>query len=297
MDTRSFNYFIAVAEEQNISRAAMRLHISPSALTRQIQSLEEEFGVLLFIRTASGVHPTLAGQALLEHARKFRSQLEIVKSDVFNVSQQLTKRVDIGVNSSVMQTIMPTLLKSFATAHPNIGINLHTQNRTQQIDALRQGKILIGFDRYFPDEPDIFVETVCKESVVVVLYHGHPLVKKQEIQFSDLRDQSLIGPYDFTGTLAGIKKLFEKSSFEPQFAHHTDDVTHAATLVGCGLGITLAPASLQSHSLPNVVYRPLLTSDEVSWKTYCAYRRNEQSTALKIYLNCVRSYSQAEFFA
>ena len=90
---------------------------------------------------ASGVHPTLAGQALLEHARKFRSQLEIVKSDVFNVSQQLTKRVDIGVNSSVMQTIMPTLLKSFATAHPNIGINLHTQNRTQQIDALRQGKI------------------------------------------------------------------------------------------------------------------------------------------------------------
>lgn len=293
MDTRSLNYFIVVAEEKNMSRAATRLHLSPSALTRQIQSLEEEFGTGLFSRTASGVEMTPAGQALLAHARNFRNQLELARRDVLNAGQQVFGKVDIGVFGSAIFAIMPEIMKRFAQAHPGAEMILHNQPRAQQIESLRQGQILVGFDRHFCDEPDLSLELVCQESVIVVLHHDHPLASQRAIQLSDLRGQPLIGPPDSMSMLTGIQTLFEQCGFEPQIAHRADDVVTAATLVGCGFGITLVPASLESMPMPNVVYRPLLTGQELTWKMYCAYRKNEHSPVLQAFLECVRAYRQS----
>ena len=293
MDTHSFNYFIVVAEEKNISRAAVRLHLSASALTRQMQSLEQEFGVELFSRTGSGVEPTPAGLALVEHARTFRSQLELARREILNAGRQLSGKVDIGVSGSVMFAIMPEIIKNFARAHPGAELVLHNQPGIQQIESLRQGRIIIGFDRCFSDEPDLSVELVCLESVIVVLHQDHPLARQQAIQFAELRGQALIGPHDSKSMLTGILGLFDRCGFEPRLVQRADDVVTAATMVGCGLGITLAPASLQSLPLPNVVYRPLLTDRELSWKVYCAYRRNDRSPALQAFLDCVRAYRLA----
>ena len=79
METRSLLYFIAVAEEKNIGRAAARLHITQPALTRQIQSLEDELDLPLFTRTVAGMDLTPSGVALLQHARNIRSELELAK--------------------------------------------------------------------------------------------------------------------------------------------------------------------------------------------------------------------------
>jgi DNA-binding transcriptional LysR family regulator len=287
MDVRQLKYFIAVAEENNIGRAAARLHISQPPLTRQIQALEAELGVLLFTRTNWGVKLTQAGERLLEHARNIKTHVELAKEDAQRAGKGQVGRIDVGIFGSAMLNIIPQILNSFVESYPEVKVVLHTLNKGRQIEALHQGRILIAFERYLPESPGLDIELVSREPLRVAFNQRNPLAAQPFIAIDELRDEPIIGEVIAS---AAVKTLFEQHELEPRVVQKAADMISAVVMVAGGFGTAIVPDSLQSLQLPNVVYRPLLTDVEVLIDLHCAYRKDERSPLLKALLQTVRDY-------
>ena len=290
MDVRRLKYFIVTAEERSISRAAERLHITQPPLTRHIQSLEEELGVLLFNRTSWGVELTQAGTALLKHAHNISAHVELATEQIRRVAAGQAGRIDIGVFGSAMISIIPRLLRAFATSHPDVKIALHNTPKERQINALHQGRILAAFDRYLPDFPNVRSELVCRETIWVALNRHNPLAQLESIRLDDLRQEPMIDEQDPSVSIA-CRELFRRQGFEPQVVQKAADLIAATIMVSAGFGSTLLPESILNLKLPNVVYRPLVTDIECLIELHCAYRKDEESPLLAELLDCVRSYT------
>ena len=290
MDVRRLKYFIVTAEERSISRAAERLHITQPPLTRHIQSLEEELGVLLFTRTSWGVELTQAGTALLKHAHNISAHIELATEQIRRVATGQAGRIDIGVFGSAMLSIIPKLLSAFSATHPDVKIVLHNTPKEKQINALHQGRILAAFDRYLPDFPNITSERVCREPIWVALHSDNPLTRLPRIGIDDLRNEALIDEQDPSISIA-CRELFRFHNFEPIVVQKAADLIAATIMVSGSFGSALLPESILNLRLPNVVYRPLVTEVDCMIDLHCAYRKDEESPLLDALLECVRTYA------
>ncbi len=292
MDSRQIKYFIAVAEEGNISKAALRLHISQPPLTRHIHSLEEELGVLLFTRTSWGVELTAAGEALLSHARNIHNHMELAAEEARSQGRGQLGRLDIGVFGSPLLTDLPLILDAFGVTHPGVKMVIHNVPKEQQFEALRQGRIMISFDRMLPDLPDLQVELVTREPLMVALNQRNPLSRQEAIHFTELRGQPMIVGMSRSGGKSPLQGLFQHYGFEPDIMQRAGDMVSALAMVAGGFGCTLTPRSLQVLQLPNVVYRPLIADVEIVAELYCVYRQDKPSPLLEEFLKTVRDYSR-----
>ena len=289
MDVRRLKYFIATAEERSISRAAERLHITQPPLTRHIQSLEEELGVLLFTRTCWGVELTQAGTALLAHAHNINAHVELATEDIRRVATGQAGRIDIGVFGSAMLNIIPRILSAFTSTHPEVKVVLHNAPKERQIGALHQGRILVAFDRYLPEFPDLRSELICREPLWVALNQSSPLAERTHISLDDLRDEPMIGEHDQSVFVAG-HALFQHHHFEPLIVQKATDMISAVVMVAGGFGCALVPESVLALQLPEIVYRPLTGEVECLVDLHCVYRKDEKSPLLAELLACVHSY-------
>jgi LysR family transcriptional regulator, benzoate and cis,cis-muconate-responsive activator of ben and cat genes len=194
MDIRQLKNFIAVAEERNIGRAALRVHLSQPPLTRQIHALENDLGVQLFTRTPRGVDLTQAGEALLKDARSICGLADQAAERALLAGRGQIGRLDIGVFGTAMFDVLPRLLSGFIEKHPQVKLVLHHDPTPAQVSALRQGRVLLVFERMLPNESDIAIELVARERVLVALHQSHPLASKKMITMQDLRDEPMIMP-------------------------------------------------------------------------------------------------------
>lgn len=291
MEIRQLKYFIAVAEERNISRAAARLHISQPPLTRQIQMLEEKMGVVLFKRTHWGVELTHAGRMFLEQARQIESQLEWAGEQARRAGKGQIGCIDIGVHGSSMLNIVPQILNAFFATHPDVERVLHSAPKGVQIEALCRGQVMIAFDRYWPSSPELCVELVCEEPIFVALNERHPLAAHTQIDIEQLRNEPLIGEQD-ASVFTATRELFERHDFVPQVLQKAADMIAAAVMVAGGFGTALVPESVRSLHLPNLVYRPLAAELDASVQLHCIYRRDETSPLLLALLDVVRMFRE-----
>jgi len=291
LDTRSLLYFIAVAEKKSIGQAAVRLHITQPALTRQIHSLEDELGVALFTRTASGMEITPSGTALLQHALTIRAELAQAKTNTRHAGTEQRQRLDIGVYGSAIVDVVPRLLSQFAKTHPDVEFRLHNTYKDQQIELLRQGKTLIAFDRYLPQAPDLTCELVCREYLAYVALHkDHPLAMREIVDLSEVADEPRIGANTESAFASSLSQAYAST---PIISHRADDVLSVLALVGCGFGISFVPPSLQALQIQNVVYRPYTGGPKVPFDVQCVYRKGEQSPLLHALLETVRAFRSA----
>ena len=290
MNDRQLNFFIITAEEKSLGRAAKRLPISLSALSRQIQSLEEELDTLLFTRAASGLELTPAGDALLRHARTLRAQFVLVKNEVHRAGTALLGQLDVGGFGSAMLNHIPQIIKRFRDAYPSVNVALLTAPITQQFEDLQQGRTLISFDRLFAAPAELAVELVCMDSICIALYASHPLAQLPAIRFSDLRDEPMIGRHHEKNMPSEYSALLNRYGFELRIVQKVQDMLTAVAMVGSGLGLALVPASLRTLPMPNVVYRALLTDRELPCNLYCYYRKSETAPVLQAMLKTVYAY-------
>jgi len=293
MEIRQLKYFIAVAEELNISRAAVRLHISQPPLTRHIKALEDGLGVQLFKRTSWGVELTQAGTLLLEHARSIQSHVEFASQQARQVSQGLLGRIDVGVYGSAMLNIIPRLLNNFAIQHPKVELALQNIPKSKQIEALHQGRLLIAFDRNLPESDEICVELVDREPILVAINTRHPLSNQSSVGLEQLKDQNFIGELD-PSTFPGLTEAFQQHGFQPHITQRAADMISATVMVAGGFGVSIVPASMQNIRLPNVHYLPLSVDTEVYVELHCAYRRNDTNPLLVEILATVRAFHASQ---
>ena len=243
MDISRLKYFIVTAEEQSISRAAERLHITQPPLTRHIHSLEKELGVALFNRTNRGMELTEVGNTVLSHAYAIKAQVELATEQVRKVSRGQAGRIDVGVYGSSMLDIIPKILSDYSSAHPEVKVVLHVAPKSCQIEALHRERILIAFDRYFPETPELISELVGREALWIAFNRNHPLAQKSSVSFDDLRSVRLIGEQDPCLYLM-CRELFEYYRFEPQVVVKAVDLISAVSMVAGGFGSALVPESV-----------------------------------------------------
>lgn len=292
MDLCQLTYFTAVAEELSFTRAALRLHISQPPLTRQIQALETDLGVQLFLRTPRGVKLTEAGESLLRDAGHVKALIEQATERAQLAGKGDASRLDVGVFGSAMLATLPRLFSMYAGSHPMVKIVLHPGQTPSQVVALRQGRVSIVFERLLPEEPDIAVELVAREPVILVLPQHHPLAKRKTVGIEQLRDEPMIIPSSPSRIANVGLQLCRAHGFEPRLAQQCSDVMSGAVLAACGTGLFLAPASLAAIQMPGVVFRPVRSRVKAEMALHCYYLRKnlDRSPLLQSMLDVVRQF-------
>ncbi|MFT4171706.1 MAG: LysR substrate-binding domain-containing protein [Rhodocyclaceae bacterium] len=291
MDLRQLSYFIVVAEERSISRAAALLNLTQPPLTRHIQALEESLGVQLLHRTTWGVDLTEAGHALLEHARNIKQHVERASHETRQVARGRLGRVDVGVHGSALLRVIPQVLARFSARQPDVELSLQSEPKALLLEALRQGRILVFFDRYLSESPDIAVELVDQESTLLAIPGDNPLALASDMTIERLAGERFI---EVAGkSLERLGLLCQQHGFMPDIRHRTYDQITATLMVSAGFGLTLVPQSMTYLQLPNVVYRPIDTDNDLSILTHCAYRRSETHPMLGDMLQAIKEHREA----
>lgn len=266
MDLRHLKYFVAVADEQNFTRAAEKLHISQPPLSRQIQDLEAELGLPLFERGSRPLRLTEAGRFFYGHATRMLEQAAQAVRTTRRIAQ-VDRRLVIGFVSSTMYGALPQLVRLFRAARPQTELALLEMSTVEQLDALKGGRIDVGYGRIRIDDPGIKREVLREERLVAAIPMGH------ELSFSDgvvslldiARYDNLVYPREPRPSYADqVLSLFRDLGLEPANVHEVQEMQTALGLVASGMGVCVVPASVHRLRPDEVVYRPIAEPQAVS---------------------------------
>ena len=290
MELRHLRYFVCVAEEKNIGRAALRLHISQPPLTRQIQQLEDQLRVQLFKRTNRGVELTDAGRVLYDDARNILALSERAMERSSRAAQGLLGRVDVAIFGSGIFGAIPRLIRAFREAHPEVSIYLHNMVKDEQIDALRHGRITLAFNRLMRPIEGLVSETLLTEALYVAMPSGSPLTARTAVSLQELENVPLV--LFPTGArpsfIDRVHEMCRVCNFTPVVAQEVGDVVHAVALVATGFAVTLVPHSATSMAMPGITYRPLHHPTQARVDLCCIYREDDDSPILQSLLTSMR---------
>jgi DNA-binding transcriptional LysR family regulator len=245
MELRQLEYFVAVAEEQNFTRAAQRVHVAQPAVSAQIQRLERELGQPLLDRTRRAVQLTAAGQAALPHAKAALAAVADIGTAVDELTDLVHGTVTIGTVTS-HSVDMPALLADFHADHPNVEITLGTDSSDQLIDKVRAGTLDMAIVSVGSGEkPEgLDVEVVTDEAIDAVVCHTDVLAKRKTVRLANLRDRPIIA----LPVGAGIRHQFDAACAEvgltPRVAFEASTPLALAELAEHGLGVAIVPRSV-----------------------------------------------------
>ena len=246
-------------------------------------------GVLLFKRTTWGVQLTEAGEALLIHARSIQDHIKLVVEHAQSQANGRTERLDIGAFGAVLLTYIPGLLEAYKRKYPAVETVIHNLPKEQMVESLRQGRLLVFFDRVVPDWPDLQKERVLREPLLVALNQNNPLSVKETIHFRELRDQPMISGRFPVNIKSPLADLAQRHGLELNVVQTADSLISAVSMVAGGFGSCVVPQSMEILKLPNVVYRPLITDIDAGVDLYCIFRPGVQPALLKDFLDIVHS--------
>lgn len=287
MDLRHLRYFAAVAEERHFGRAARRLHMAQPPLSRQIQALEDELGFPLFERTSRRVEITSAGAVLLVHVRRLFEQLDGAVYAARRAHLGETGRIAVGYLSSLVYSGITELLRSFRERHPLVELVLREMGPQEQIDALKQRRLDVGFVRGPLDDGELMAERVRREPLMVALPVGHRLAGRRRLPLALLANEPFIAfPRQRSPAFFDLlMRLCHEAGFTPrieQEAPHLDLIS----LVAAGFGVSIVPASIRELGRAGIVLRPIAGAPTT--ELLVAWRARDPDPALRIFLEFVR---------
>ncbi|MCF8478850.1 MAG: LysR family transcriptional regulator [Rhodospirillum sp.] len=297
MDFRQIKYFIAVAEEENIGRAAKRLNISQPPLTRQIKQIEEELNVSLFTRTPKGMEITPVGALFLEEARNILSTFELATERAIRASRGEVGRFDIAIFGSAILDTIPKILLAFKDRFPDVTLVFHQMTKGEQLDALRQRRINVGFNRFLSPAPGIRAERILQERLYIAMSTTHPLAHLDRVPLKVISESPLI-VFPTAGRPNFIDKVISIChglGFLPNIRQEVGDGVTAVALAASGFGLCLVPNSLTTLTLPGVTFRPISDYQD-SWSVdlSCIYRENDPSPILRAFLETARIIGESQ---
>lgn len=296
MELRHLRYFVAVAEEKNIGRAAARLFMTQPPLTRQIRQLEEELGTDLFTRTARGVELTDAGQTLLPDARNIIQLAEQAADRAHGAGRGTTGRIDVAVFGTGIFGAIPQLLRAYRRDHPDVRIVLHNMTKQEQLEALTQRRIGLAFNRIMHPVPGLISEVLLTEALHVAVPSNHHLTARTAITLAELEHQPLVlFPTGLRPSFIDrVHDLCRGAGFLPEVAAEVADVIHGIALVASGGGVSLVPESATNVHVPGVTYRPLHETPRPRVDLSCVYRDDDESPVLAALLGSMRDTVRRE---
>lgn len=279
MDFHKLKAFVAVVEENNISRAAIRMNMQQPPLTRIIQQLEQELGATLLKRLPRGVEVTEAGKALYQEALTILAHAQAIPKRVQNIAQGLEGQINIGFTNSVgLHSFLPALLRQFREAFAAVSIHLEEDGSNSLIDSIINEKNDIVFLRK-PAPIGLGLNSlhILDEPLIVAMPNNHPLAGvNTPIQLLGLE------PYDFVlyRRLAG-QDLFDnilascyQAGFSPNIVQEAPRLTSSLNLIAAGIGLSIVPEAIRDFWNKQIVYKTLQADTPCIAPIYAVYRKN-----------------------
>jgi DNA-binding transcriptional LysR family regulator len=289
MELRHLRYFIAVAEELNIRRAATRLNISHPPVSRQIQDLEQELGVPLIIRGKRGVTLTQAGLVFLAEARAIVAHAAQAIADARDAQRGMAGRLRISYSFGYLAPSLAKVIKRFRAQFPKVKIDIHQLNPRQQIEALQRNTVDIAYAglRFQALQEHIHFECIQQAPIHIALAPGHKLLREREIALAALADQAFVSLggafYDYQSWL---EKLCAGAGYRPKIVHEADSSSTMFGLVSAGFGIALLPA-LHDPPASEIEFRPISPALP-KFDFNVAWRRDDTSPVLQHFIEMIR---------
>lgn len=286
MELRHLRYFVAVAEDLNLTRAAEKLFIAQPPLTRAIKQLEEELGVELFIRKPRGLQLTTGGEYFLEQARQILNKVSGTINDTRRIAQHRKTLFSIGFVPSVFYGQLPFMVRRLRR-NKNLEIVLHELKTREQVDALKAGKIDIGFGRVRIEDPDVEQTLLFDEPMIAAIPAGSPLTKHPPT-LKDLSEWPMItfpstpGPNFADMT----QSLFHRYGLRVNVMQQVNDVQTALSLVASDMGFTLVPEQIRRVHRDGVDYMPL-EDDSITVPVIASRRKGENPNAVMRLANTI----------
>ncbi|WP_414585311.1 LysR family transcriptional regulator [Scytonema sp. PCC 10023] len=295
MELRHLRYFVTVAEELNFSRAAVRLYISQPALSRQIKNLEDELGVVLFLRQSDGLTLTEGGKFFLEQAKDILNRSHVAVQTLKTHYTNTDKPLVIGYIPTILQTFLGQTLHSFGRSYPEVAVRLQEMPPSEQVRALRDGAIDIAFMGNPPDELDeeFTVKCVKKVLIAAVIPDTHPLANESSINLASLASEKFIGMSEekFPGRNDRIRDTCRCAGFMPNLHLFADSHASMIALVAAGQGIAVMPNEAEALPHPQVVFMRLHHPIYYARST-AVWRKETPYKSLDKYLKILFEYVQ-----
>ncbi len=296
LELRHLRYFVTVASERSFTRAAERLHIAQPPLSRQVQQLEEELGLVLIERGSRPLRLTDAGRLLHEQAVQVLERVEDIHAMARHLRNVERRRLSIGFVPSLLYGHLPEVIRRYRDACPQVELTLLELTTLEQLAALKEARIDVGFGRIPLEDPAVERRILRNESLVAALPAGHRLVEQEErLRLDDIAGEALIVfPKAPRPSFADeVLALYRERELRPSTVHEVRELQTALGLVAANAGICLVPASVQRLKRDDVVYRPL-DEAKAMVPVIMSHRRDERSAELELLLNLIEDLYSAD---
>ena len=296
MELRHLRYFVAVAEERHITRAAERLGIQQPPLSQQIRALEAELGTPLLRRHPRGVELTQAGEALLAEARAVLEQVERAVTVTRRAGRGEAGRIGLGFTSSAsFHPLVPAMVRAYRDAFPLVALSLEESGTSELVEALVQQRLDAAFVRSpIGAASGIAVHSILEEPMVAALPAGSPLAvarARHPLPLAALAGEIFIlyrrplGP----GLYDAIIAACQRAGYSPNIGQEAPRMLATLSLVAAGLGVTLVPQSMRRLRVHGVIYRTIDSAAGLVAPLNLAYRRSETSPAARRFTALARA--------
>jgi DNA-binding transcriptional LysR family regulator len=281
IELRHLRYFVAVAEELHFGRAAEKLHMAQPPLSQQIKRLETLLGCELFIRTSRAVSLTAAGDALLERSGRLIARVKDDVEFVRRVGRGEKGKLRVGFVGSAMLTRLPETLHEYRRLFPDVELQLQEMYTASILDGLQQYSIDVGIVRDGDLTPNLESIPILEERLIAIVPRRHALAARFRIRVVQLTDEPFVFYPQSAGRTAWERtmQVCDAHGFRPTVVQEAPHWVTIVSLVGAGLGVSIAPECIAKITTGNVVSRPL--THRASSFLNLAYRPNETSPVVR----------------
>jgi len=299
MELRHLRYFIAVAEEGHITRAAERLGMQQPPLSRQIKEIERELDVQLFRRKARGVELTDAGRILLDDARAMLVNLDHSFESTRRAARGEQGRLSVGYTSAAAcHPLVPRVIREFRKAFPLVSVSPTEGFPHDLVECIRNEQLDLAFIRTPVTSPKgMVIDRLLEEGLVVALPGDHPLAQGKNVANKPIALKALAGetfifygrPNDaLTLQSNALIAACQTAGFDPRVGYVVPDMLSRLNLVAAGLGIVVVSRSMQRMNIESVVYRPLQGTAQLRAPLILASRRGDHSAVVQQFLKLAK---------
>ena len=242
MDLRQLEIIRAIADTGSFTAAGEKLHVSQSAISRQILLLEEELGEPVFHRIGRRIRITPAGESLLQLSHRVFQDLQETVSTISEKRDSLSGTIRLVGGMTVCLYVFPTLLAEVRRVHPHLDLKVTVGSAERSIAMLRSGAGDLGMITLPVEATDLVSVPVLQEELLLITYPAHPLAKKKSIAPADLDRQDFVLFETGSITRRLVEQFFAREGVNPEVIMETENVEIIKAMVRSGLGISIIPS-------------------------------------------------------
>jgi LysR family transcriptional regulator, benzoate and cis,cis-muconate-responsive activator of ben and cat genes len=263
MELRHLRYFVAVAEAENVSRAAVKLHISQPGLSTQIRDLEAEIGILLFERTAKSLSLTKAGHVFLEEARDLLRRADEAVKKAQTIALTDVPELHVGYSPTPTARILPDTLRAFHSAMPEARVKLHDLTNQEIIAGLRDGGLQIAFIFRLHNVGalrELRTGELSREAVRLAVPSSHPFARRKVVSLEEAAREPFVtySRSEYPDYHDWFESIFAGIAKKPRIVEEHDGASSLLPAIEAGIGVALGgfPAGMPETRLKLLRLQP-----------------------------------------